>query len=1028
MSQVAIIESTIRTIETSIQVAQQQLSQAYRDGNTVRVQELERYLAELNQSLTEARAQLQRAQQDDSLPTVSSGDWVKNAAAATDDGASTQRPSAASKILVTDSRLNVNNDSELDEIVEVPDTTTGTNALAANRQSAIDYAFDFGTNGELRPLTKTQSVPIGSVNQGQTPLTIPSIDGRENIFGPGITPGGYIGFGSPTDDAGSNNATRAEIDNIFNEGPILPKNNVLDQYASYNYVASVYLVSTQGYNKIMQDRRKSLEGAKLLFQSAGSAVGQKSEYFANDYYIDRIELKSKELGKGSGQAHNVSEMKITVTEPNGISFVENLDKAVQAFMGGSNLKKKGYTAQPYLLVIRFYGYDDQGNLVRGGVAKPDGSTDPNAFVEKFYPFHLANVNFKVSSKLVEYTLDCKPIWVNINASTDRGTIPYNIELSGQTLKDLLAGPAVYSSNQDAVSAGGSTGGGITVDDNGVPLLEADVLYNNPPAKANAAPSKKATIRQGLMAAMNAFQQQLVQDGQYEIADEYSIEFITSSLENARVTIPGVTDKKSTPNATPKTAADQKLPEKQSMDTGTRIIPATAGLQILQFLDQTIRNSSYLRDQAVIVYDPTTGEEKVNGVPAKNVAWFKISMQTEIKGWDNKRNCYAYRVKYIVHPYKISQMYSRYYPIPEFNGVAKRYNYWFTGQNTSVLNYEENLNSLYHVTLTGGVPPGTSSSLNQELKYNFQPRSGESSQGAQGKANEPMANAADGLYSPSDLKECTMSIVGDPAWLQQGEAFAWFNKNDPYLFRAFLADGTINADSQQPLFEVCFNRPRDYNLGTGLVEPNKSIYQDIYTGEIGKAEISRIYIAKEVVSDFNRGKFTQTISGGLLIYDPSKIQQANQDLALNSQLSAIQNFSLGRVGGISLSSIGSLVAPSFFNGLTNFGAVANVATNFGINYASSTASSLINNVLGSQPTRTSPVAQNPTSFGLSVGSSVLNSLNFGTANFPSLATPPYIGGEVSAESGTVTGTDQIMTAGDDAGYGSDFFGGFDILDE
>ena len=126
---------------------------------------------------------------------------------------------------------------------------------------------------------------------------------------------------------------------------------------------------------------------------------------------------------------------------------------------------------------------------------------------------------------------------------------------------------------------------------------------------------------------------------------------------------------------------------------------------------------------------------------------------------------------------------------------------------------------------------------------------------------------DQLFSPTDLKECNMTIVGDPAWLQQGEGFAGFLKDNPYRFRAFLADGTINFDSQQILFEVAFNKPTDYNLSTGLANPN-GVGSYGSAAAAGNAQISRVYIATECLSMFKEGRFTQNLKGKLMLF-PTK---------------------------------------------------------------------------------------------------------------------------------------------------------------
>jgi hypothetical protein len=960
MSTTSFIEGQIRSIQTSLKVAYQQLTAASNAGDSVRVSELNAYINELNQSLTTARAKLQQAQQDDALGTGSAGTLVSDDAQAKVSNSSTQSPESGPLLLNEDGRIE-----------SPPDTNSSSNA---EPYTFLENA-DTGLNDPVRKIEETQSTSLGNNEQGGPLLLNADVDGRENFDGsPALSTsvGGRPGAGSATDDAGSARLTRSEIDAIFNEQKIVSQPNVLDQYASYTYQASVYLCNEVGYNNLMKSKKKSVDGLQLLFQTGGASQIGRSQYFSNDYYIDKVEIKSKMIGKGTGMSHNAADIKINVVEPYGITLIDNLDKAVQSYLGSDDLKKKNFTAAIYLLAIRFYGYDAQGNLVRGGVGLTNATavTDRNAFVEKFFPFCLANINFKVATKAVEYQLDCKPVPNIINASSDRGTILYNIELSGQTLRDLLAGPAVYAAGQSAVTAG-SNAPGPTVDE----VRDQEGSSNPAPPKANSAPTAKATIRQGLMAAMNEYQAQMVREGQYQIADEYSVEFVNPAIENARITKTGLVFK-NTPMSTDQSAGAQKLGNKQSMDNNSRIIPVTAGTQMVQFLDQVIRNSTFMEDQQVLKYNENTQEEVATGTPAKNLAWFKVTMQSEIKGYDYKRNNYAYKVKYILHAYKITNVNSKYYPIPQFNGVHKQYNYWFTGQNTSVLSYEENLNTLYKAVLTGGVN-NISSSASELIKYGVDSRSAESAQGAKGKANEPPANLADQLYSPSDLKTCNMTIVGDPAWLQQGEAFAAFPRTQ-WNFNAFLEDGTINIDSQQPMFEIAFNKPADYNLSTGLMDPNQQNQATLdQTAKAGSAQISRIYIAKECTSMFDKGKFTQQLQGTLMVLDPKRIAQDNEAISLAAGQIALQNFSLNRELNSTIS--GALSSLPFLNNLPTVQSILNQGSALAVNLGTGA----LNNVLGGSPTRASTPPFVPTSFGLSVGSPTLNTINTGT---PPLVVP------------------------------------------
>jgi hypothetical protein len=103
MSNVALFESTIRSIETAISVANQQLAQARAEGNTQRVAELNAYIGELNQSLARANAELQAVQ---SAAPVSSGQVVAQEAQARSDGAASSNPTPPPTVVAPTGRVN----------------------------------------------------------------------------------------------------------------------------------------------------------------------------------------------------------------------------------------------------------------------------------------------------------------------------------------------------------------------------------------------------------------------------------------------------------------------------------------------------------------------------------------------------------------------------------------------------------------------------------------------------------------------------------------------------------------------------------------------------------------------------------------------------------------------------------------------------------------------------------------------------------------------------------------------------------
>ena len=411
---------------------------------------------------------------------------------------------------------------------------------------------------------------------------------------------------------------------------------------------------------------------------------------------------------------------------------------------------------------------------------------------------------------------------------------------------------------------------VTKGRGGYSAITAEAGYNVPnattttkaPPKANNAPkpTSTTTVGTGLIAALNNFQQQQVKLKKYDVADIYEIKFSDEIIASATVTPPGGLDKALTGSAVGATPADKLLPNKQNMDTSSRIRSATAGQQIVQFIDQVLRASSYILDQSAVIWNETTQTWELNGKPASQFAWFNITCNAEMLTYDDKRNDHAYRMTFVVTPYQVPVQ-SEYFKPGKFRGVHKVYNYWFTGQNTQVLQYEQHLNKLWtQVIGATGLPQTIQqqvSSREQWKKHVF-PNSNQSNQGAEGKTFEPGANAADYLYS-ADQAEIKLSILGDPAWIPNPQ-LGYIN---PTTFNAapFFPDGTINTSASGAYFEFAWNRPVDYNLQTGLMDPGQNNYfADRESGVAGIATEAVTYMANRVTSTFKNGKFSQELYG------------------------------------------------------------------------------------------------------------------------------------------------------------------------
>jgi hypothetical protein len=612
----------------------------------------------------------------------------------------------------------------------------------------------------------------------------------------------------------------------------------------------------------------------------------RNPYFDVDFYIDSLSIDTAFPGKQTQAAHMASSLKFTVIEPNGITLLDRMYAAVQDHVPKSACKTN-YTAVQYLLAIRWYGWDLDGNLIRG-VGQTQGLTDPNAVVEKFIPFRIQKIDWSVTNKLVTYDFVCAPVGQFMGGGQAHATIPYDIELTDSTVGGLLGGETQYGTAAPPQNPGvDSSGRANAAADPRVPGNAAGTPAA--PQKANSAPSNKPTIRQGLMGAMNDFQRKLVQDKKYEYANHYEIVFANGaeSIRDASIIKPEneIKNLAASPMGKPATSDPNSLsPRKNPVDNTLRNSAITAGQQLLQIIDLTIRNSTYITQQARVINQeeaetPPDGEvagEQSNDLkPATaKINWFNITMEAvpRTNEYDCKRNDYAYDIRYIISPYVVVNFDSKYFPLPKFNGLHKSYKYWFTGENTAVLDYQANFNSLYNMTISGSDSNASpteairrkyTSSMRDIPTYVAQTASSESNFGANGRGNEVSANAAEYLYSPSDMGRTKVRIVGDPGWIQQGSLASGVNTAD-FDYRGFLPDGTINFDSQQVMFEIAWQRPEDYDINTGLADP----YSGASSGnpnQSREAIQSYVYQATSCVSEFRQGKFEQTINGSLYMF-------------------------------------------------------------------------------------------------------------------------------------------------------------------
>ncbi len=841
-----------------------------------RLAETESLISQLEADLDAINQQINQAQQAGG--EVSVGQTQPEAQRARDDAASTQAPPSSPVLLDAQGRVQTARSPTVPSNADPRQQaeTTGTDQARVDIQTLMSTP----PTGSATPIQ-----PGSSSNQvsgiGQLPRSVPTLSATVSGQSPATGPNNQINPPSPTPGArpgtavagdDNTNGVVTRINDIFggSNSRIVPKSNVLDRFDNYTYNISIYLTNSSEYRGLAAGQPVNLTGANLLMQSGGAPTGQRNQYFPVDFYIDDLSIKSVISGKGTNGAHNAVSMTFRVYEPYGVTFLQRLADATRDYVRNSGSQPNNYAAQAYLMVIKWFGYNADGELVQvaNALESQGGSPEPGLIVEKYIPFRFTEIKFRLAAKIAEYECSAVALRDYAPASQTRGIIPYNIELTSVTLQELLGvnltfgtanrardtqgresvtGPATSATRQNLqgspTSSGTSTSGvgfsnqvgaefGAYFNDAGqgsVDLLPGSVSGSSLPGQSTAPPKATAAPRPnlvtGLAAALNEFQAELVKNGTYTYPDVYEIIINESILREAKLQPPeAAAGLRSVPMTSGQSAGAKKLGIKQNVDRENKNVAAVAGMSIIQFLDQIVRNSSYILDQQTKIWrKDATGTFVVQprATGGQVFAWYRIGMDAvpiRDRGIDPKRGDYPYRITYSITPYQVNDSKSAWFPQSRFGGTHKQYQYWFTGLNTSIINYEQTYNYLYYISVNGGQGvPRTTADYREYEQYAFQSRAPEASQGAAGPVFDPAAQAASALYSPGDTAQINLQILGDPAWIQQGEIVSGVPELGQTNYGPFLPNGTINYDSREILFEVTFNTAGDYDIETGLMD-------------------------------------------------------------------------------------------------------------------------------------------------------------------------------------------------------------------
>jgi hypothetical protein len=707
---------------------------------------------------------------------------------------------------------------------------------------------------------KQQENPAGS-NGGPTSAPNSSTDG---------TNGTTSGSGESTEESDASGTETSAAK------PGKRLKNPLGYFSSYNYQLSLYMITPDAYNAFIASGRKQINalgaagggdgGVYLIAQSGGinNDSSVRAPGFQFDYGIDNLQIVTTTNAKANETASNATELKFQIIEPYGFSFITKLKQANDALAEYAKSMGQGWPENPskqfFILGVRFLGYDEAGNRITGSEVYDGNTLDPNAngngLFNTYYDIIINEIKFKIDGKATVYNIGCTSLPPQSAFSVKRGLITSNKEVTAATVDEAIT-QLFDKLNQDQIK------------------LKED----------------------GKIGEVNTYQIRYLGEPAREIAE-------------AKLVSPEDIDKFKWPGAGAKTTKQSTAASevKSQPDNTKRSItfsgsPATP---ILQAINNIVAQSGFLRDALNVVYttsletDPKKKSAKENKPDTKKtIKWYNCSAEISDAKWDGKVNDWAYTITYVLQTYETPVIDSAYAnPGKSYYGPHKRYEYWYTGKNSEVLQYEQNLDTAYFNVVLGGDPSTSTSGAGDKTggnnagtsqtaqngagnasdgpnsvsrapnQFTSQPRIGKLGAGL-----EAQNNYLTSLYDPGSFATAKITILGDPDFLVQDSASS---ENQVYS-RFYGTDGfTINPNGGQVFIEIDFKEAVDYTSNTGTLNINESILFWKYPENISKQVKGVSFTVINVTSTFAGGKFTQLLETNINDFgDASKSQTGGE---------------------------------------------------------------------------------------------------------------------------------------------------------
>lgn len=637
-------------------------------------------------------------------------------------------------------------------------------------------------------------------------------DGNEVIEGPG-TGGGQPGTGNLTDDAVGDGGTGATSGASSNKpAPIKQRPNVLHDYANWTYQVGWYMLDRDSFNQFVETGKEPGNFRKYpIFKSGG--IRETGSNNGIDFDLGLRSLRMTGIIGNNKYSPNANqyEIEMEIIEPYGVSLLPKLRVLAQSLQG----ENKEFQI-PYLLEIKWVGYDDNNKLV---------NNIPNSG-PKLIAVQIINVSFNITSSGTIYKITFAPS-AQFALGNILGIVRTDTRVYGGTFEEVIKGNS-----------------------------------------------------ESLKAKLNAMGENDVKNKRAEYADTYDFEIVSYSddartpddrLAKSSMMYP-VVGGESTVEAL-KRYDTTKQEWTFSSGSSVKAIISDLARNSKYFYDKIVD----LETADEVSLGNLTGSDQ--SLPQQDQLEKKLAAMELIKvvpvitlgSYDKIRGVYQKNIVYKVIPfYLYGQINARTGQAPVSNrGYVKEYNWLFTGKNQDVidinLTYDVLYFRLFQTTVGAKAVTDTASNaigsdgLQPALSPDAasQPRVWGDINARTNKGDKP--NAVQEYFeqqlNPSygtDLVQLDLSIIGDPDWIPQDRSIrpvgTSTDANNNGYVDGELAKG-ISVDVDGVYVNINFRTPADYSDKTGLMN----------LGSDESALIAGYYQVITVESLFQDGRFTQILN-------------------------------------------------------------------------------------------------------------------------------------------------------------------------